>query len=89
MVLVQPMGVDCLNILVGELFAEIELWAEFTKTIDHGTLYTSVGINHVVGEGSIDVLVDHIKNNGYSHLVTGIDQAFQSLYAAPTLVGAK
>src|SRR6266568_10346 len=81
------MGVDCLYIVMGELLAEIELRAELTKTIDHGTLYASVSINYVVGEGPIDVLVDHIKNNCYSRLVTGIGQAFQSLYATPTLVG--
>jgi hypothetical protein len=87
MVLVQPMGIDCLYILMGKLFAEIELRSELTKAIDHGTLYASIGINHVIGKGSIDVLVDHIKNNSYSYLMTGIDQAFQSLYATSTLVG--
>src|SRR5690348_3751782 len=80
------MRVDCLHIVMGKLLAEIELRTKLTKTIDHGTRYASVGIHHVVGEGSIDMLVDHIKNNGYSRLVTGIDQAFQSLSSAPTLV---
>src|SRR5205807_10189383 len=88
-VLVEPMKVRRLDVLVGKLLIEIERWTEGTVPIDHGTFNTCRIVDQVVGKAGIDMLIDNIKNDSDASLMAGIDQALQSMYSPPALVGSE
>src|SRR5437764_75241 len=88
-VLVEPMKVRRLDVFVGKLLIEIERWTEGTVPIDHGTFNTCRIVDQVVGKAGIDMLIDNIKNDSDASLMAGIDQALQSLYSPPALVGSE
>jgi len=89
MVLVKPVKVRRLDILTGKLLAEVNLGAERTSPIDHGTQKASILVDQMVGEGRINVLIDYIENDRDSCMMAGIDQTLESLHATPTFTRSK